>query len=99
MTVEVGSSQTLRLPRASNLDTLRWCSQVLAPLVARGMLLRRPGVVAVAERLDADRRAVRLMQRLRERYGAGPLQLRVPGRSIALVLSPDDVRRVLTESP
>jgi hypothetical protein len=56
-------------------------------------------VVALAERLDADRRAVRLLQRLTARYGPGPLRLRVPGRSVGLVLSPEDVRRVLSGSP
>jgi hypothetical protein len=30
---------------------------------------------------------------------AGPLRLSLPGRFIALAVSPDDVRRLLTESP
>lgn len=86
-------------PRASVLDTLRVGTQVMLPLVARGVIVRRPRVVALAERLDTDRRAVRRLQQLRSRYGPGPLLLRVPARPVALVLSPDHVHRVLDESP
>jgi len=72
---------------------------VVLPLATRGVILRRPPVVALAERLDLDRRAVHLLQRLRARYGPGPLRLRVPGRSVALVLSPEGVQQVLSGSP
>jgi cytochrome P450 len=99
----MGHSRTARiergLARASTLNTTRVITTVVLPLAARGVLLRRPPVVALAERLDADRRAVHLLQRLRARYGPGLLRLRVPGRSVALVLSPRDVQRVLSESP
>lgn len=87
------------LPRASVLDTLRFGALVLAPGVARGMILRRPALVALAGLLDVDRRAVGLLQRLRARYGPGPLRLQIPGRSVALVLSPAHVHRILAESP
>src|SRR4051794_4784327 len=46
-----------------------------------------------------DDRAARTLTRLRERYGPDPLPLRIPGRTLALVLHPDDVARVLEESP
>ena len=99
----MGPSRTTRvdvgLPRASTLDTTRVLTTVVLPLAARGVLLRRPPVVALAERLDLDRRAVHLLQRLRARYGPGPLRLGVPGRSVALVLSPEGVQRVLSGSP
>lgn len=85
--------------RASARDTARVTAQVLLPLVARGLIVRRPWVVAVAERIDADRRAVRLLQSLRSRYGPGPLLLRLPLRSVAVVLSPEHVHRVLDGSP
>jgi cytochrome P450 len=87
------------VPRASVLDTLRTLLRVLVPLTARGVIVRRPKVVALAERLDLDRRAVTQMQRLRRRYGAGPLLLRLPFRRLALILDPDDVHRVLEGSP
>jgi cytochrome P450 len=87
------------LPNATLLDTLKILGQVLIPLVARGVILRRTPVVAMAQRLDLDRRAVRRMQRLRRRYGSGPLVVRLPFRRIALVLDADHVHRVLQQSP
>ncbi|REE95857.1 cytochrome P450 [Thermomonospora umbrina] len=85
--------------RASVADTVRIVVGVLTPTVARGVLARRPRAVRLAELGDADGRAGRLLQRMRSRYGPGPLLLRIPGRSVAMVLSPDDVERVLTRSP
>lgn len=95
----LGGDQHPYLPRASALDTLRLGVQVLAPTVARGAIVRRPAFVALAALLDVDHRAVGLLQRLRARHGPGPLRLRVPGRAVALVLSPAHVRRILAESP
>jgi cytochrome P450 len=87
------------VPVASPADTAAALSQVLLPVVSRGVILRRPKVVAAAERLDLDRRAVERMQQLADTYGPGPLRLRVPGRDLALVLDPDDAKRVLAGSP
>ncbi|WP_198679397.1 cytochrome P450 [Thermomonospora amylolytica] len=84
---------------ASVADTLRIGALVLGPTVARGVLARRPRVVRLAEAADADRRAGRLLQRMRAKYGPGPLMLRFPVRRLALVLSSDDVGRVLAGSP
>lgn len=98
MRVERQHTDTL-LPQASLVDSLAAFNEVLVPLAARGLILRRPRVVGLEAKLDADRRAVRLMQRLRRRYGSGPLRLRVPGRSMALILSTGDVRQVLESSP
>ncbi|MEO3785087.1 cytochrome P450 [Actinocorallia sp. B10E7] len=93
------ASDKVPLIRASVADTLKVGAVVMAPTVARGVIARRPRAVALAEGLQADLRAGRLLQRLRHRYGRGPLQLSLPGRSYALLLSPEDVRRALTESP
>jgi hypothetical protein len=84
---------------ASVVDTLRAVGTVLVPLVARGVIIRRPRVAAVGERLDADRRLVRTLQRLRARYGTGPLRLRLLLRRVVLVLSHEDAHRVLDASP
>ena len=81
------------------MDTLRISASVLAPIVARGVIVRRPRVVAVLEKIDADRRAGRLLGRIADRRGPGPLLLRIPGRSVAVVLDPGDVHRVLAETP
>jgi cytochrome P450 len=97
----VGTERLARgsTPRASVPDTMRVAAGLLVPLVGRGVIVRRPKVVDAAERMGADARAVRLVQELRDRYGDGPLQLSVPGKSFALVLSPADARRVLAETP
>ncbi|MFC8923012.1 cytochrome P450 [Cellulosimicrobium sp. NPDC057127] len=87
------------LPRASVLDTLRVAGTVAVPLLARGLIVRRPGAVRLAEAVDGDRRGVRLFQRLRRTYGGGPLRLRVPGRRIVVLLAPEHVHRVLAQSP
>jgi len=85
--------------RASVTETVRVAVEALLPTLASGVIKRRPAVVAVAGKLQADRPAVGLLNRLRERHGGRPVRLRVPGRSVDLVLSPADVRDVLAETP
>ncbi|WP_433222877.1 cytochrome P450 [Dactylosporangium sp. CS-047395] len=80
-------------------DTVRCAGLVLAPMLAQGVIRRRDRVVRLAERLDLDRRGARVLGELRDRHGDGPLRLAVPGRSVAVVLSADGVRRVLTGTP
>ncbi len=87
------------IPKASFSDTLAAFIGVFLPTLAKGVIIRRPLVMAIAELLDLDRRAVRTMQRIRAEYGPGPVMLRIPGRRIALILDPQDVHRVLAESP
>ncbi|MBT2491508.1 cytochrome P450 [Streptomyces sp. ISL-96] len=85
--------------RASARDTARVAALVALPALAGGVVLRRKQGVALAARLDADRRAVKLLNELRGRYGPGPLHLRVAGRDVALPLSAEDAQRVLEETP
>jgi cytochrome P450 len=80
-------------------DTVRTAMNVLAPTLAGGVIARRPNVFGLADRLNADLRAVHHMQRLADRYGPGPVRLPIPGRSFALVLSPEQVHRILNNSP
>ncbi|MBP0445248.1 cytochrome P450 [Roseomonas sp. SSH11] len=87
------------LPRASFAETAGFLSSVVLPLLGKGVILRRPPVVAMAQRLELDRRAVETVQGLRERHGDGPLLLPVPGHPYALILSPSHVSRVLELSP
>jgi cytochrome P450 len=89
----------MALRRASGRDTAAFSADVVAPLLARGVIERRARVENALDRLDADRRAVRRMQLLRYRYGEEPLLLGVPGRQIAIVLSPAHVKRVLAAAP
>lgn len=87
------------LPQATLYDTVRAAVTVALPTVAQGVVARRPAMVSLAGKFEADRKVVRLLQQFRDRYGSGPLRLRIPGRSVAVVLSPQDVQRLLDESP
>jgi hypothetical protein len=84
---------------ASRLDTGRAFAKVLLPTLAKGVIVRRHAVTAMAEKVRADAVAVATMRRFRERYGPEPLRLRVTGRSVVLLLDPVDVARLLAESP
>ncbi|MDX6262238.1 MAG: hypothetical protein QOH84_3926 [Kribbellaceae bacterium] len=87
------------LPVASAADTGRALRDVLLPVAAQGAILRRPGMTYLAQRLAADERSLRQVGRLRDRYGEGPLLLRLPGRTLALVMQPEHVHRVLEQTP
>src|SRR5690242_20115308 len=88
-----------RARKASLPDTLRVAGLVLGPMIAQGVIRRRPRAAALAERVDANGRAVTTLQRLHDRYGDGPVLLRIPGRRLAIPFRPDDVRAVLDASP
>jgi cytochrome P450 len=81
------------------IDSVRATAVVVGPVLARGVIQRRPRAVGLAQRLNADARAVERMQVLRDRYGPGPVLLNIPGRNMALVLDAEDVFEVLNGSP
>ena len=85
--------------RASAVDTARLLSTALLPTLAGGVIKRRPLLMRLLGLLGGDERAVREIARLRDRYGDGPLPLRLPGREVAVVLSPEDVGAVLDATP
>jgi len=87
-----------QLPRASVAETAAVLAEVVLPTLAKGPIIRRPRAVAAVERLGLDSRAVRRMQRLRDAHDEGPVLLRVPGPARAVVLRPEHVHRVLTET-
>jgi cytochrome P450 len=84
---------------ASRIDTGRALATVLLPTLAKGVIVRRPGVMALAEKIQSDATAVGTMRKLRDRYGPEPLRLRITGRSVVLLIDPADVGRLLAESP
>lgn len=92
-------TNTITPAHASAADTARLLSTVLLPTIAGGVIKRRPLLMGLVGLLGGDERAVREIARLRDRYGDGPLSLRVPGREIAVVLSPSDVGAVLDATP
>ena len=87
------------LPKATISESLGVFVDVVAPNIAKGAIIRRPRMVDFAERVGLERRAVRRLQKLRERYRTGPVMLRLPVRDQAIILDPDHVRRVLASSP
>ena len=88
------------LPRRASLaDTLRVARDVLGVTIAKGIFIRRYGVVALAARAGLDRRAVMRMADLRRRYGPGPLVLRVPFMPQAIVLDHAQVGPLLERAP
>ncbi|HEX4769690.1 MAG TPA: cytochrome P450 [Bryobacteraceae bacterium] len=93
------ASESETIPEIGVADTLAALFGIFLPTVAKGVIMRRPAMLAIAEALDLDRRAIRGMQRIRDKYGSAPVRLRIPGRSFAVVLDPQDVHRVLAESP
>jgi cytochrome P450 len=95
----IGNGHAARVEMIGFLDKLGIIFDVLLPTVAKGILLRRPAMMALTERFDMDRRAIRRLQKVRDKYGNGPLLLRVLGRKHALILARDDLARVLAEAP
>jgi cytochrome P450 len=80
-------------------DTLAVLGDVVVPTLWKGPLIRRRSVVARAERQGLDDRAVRRLQKLRAKYGPGPLVLPIPFRRQAVLLSAEDAHEVLNRSP
>jgi cytochrome P450 len=84
---------------SSRLDTTRVLATVLLPTLAKGVIVRRPGVMALSEKTQSDATAIDTMRHLRDRYGPEPVRLRITGRSVAVLVDPADVGRLLAESP
>ncbi|MDD9208186.1 cytochrome P450 [Georgenia sp. 10Sc9-8] len=88
-----------QVPTTSAADGARALAGVVLPVLARGAIARRPRAVLGAQAAELDARAVRTMRHLRERYGPGPVQVRIPRRRFTFLLEPDQVHRVLNASP
>ncbi|WP_159942367.1 MULTISPECIES: cytochrome P450 [unclassified Nocardiopsis] len=80
-------------------ETARVLASVLLPNVARGVILRRPLATGLAAGLDTDRAAAGVLHGLRERHGDDPFPISLAGRRAAVVLAPEDVERLLRETP
>lgn len=87
------------LPKATVTDSAGFAAKVFIPIFAKGPIIRRPKVVGGAEKLKLEERAIEFFQKLRDKYGKGPLMVRVPGRKQSLILDPDHMRRVLDNTP
>jgi hypothetical protein len=80
-------------------DILSILKDVILPTLGKGVIVRRPWVVALSERLGLDEKAVERMQSLRAKYGSGPIVIKSLGRRTAILLDPDHVNRVLEGTP
>src|SRR3954447_6463608 len=85
--------------RASLIDTLGIFSSIMLPTFGKGILIRRPTMVAAAQRLGFDTAAIKTMQRLRRKHGPAAVLLPIPGRPQLLLLDPRDVANVLNRTP
>ncbi|GAA1216121.1 cytochrome P450 [Prauserella alba] len=84
---------------ASVAETARVAATVLAPTIAAGPITRRPAVMHLAERFDLDRRAIATLRRLRRTHHGRPVRLRLPGRSVTVLLDHADAGRMLAAAP
>jgi cytochrome P450 len=89
----------LSVPKATVSDSMATLVKVMTPTLAKGVIIRRPNMVSLAEHMALDDRAVRQLQKLSDRYGPGPLMLHAPGPPRAVLLDPGDVHRVLDNAP
>lgn len=87
------------LPKVSVADSMGFAAKVFTPIIAKGPIIRRPKVVGGAEKLNLEERAIEFFQKLRNKYGKGPLMVRVPKRKQALILDPEHMRHVLDNTP
>lgn len=87
------------LPSLGARETAGVVGDVLLPVLAGGVIVRRPSAMSLLERTGWDRRGVRRMRALRDRHGTGPLPLTVRGRAYAMVLDPGDAERILAQTP
>jgi cytochrome P450 len=87
------------LPRVSAAESVRFTGQVVLPNVIQGLFRRRSKAVAAATKTNLDKHAIGFMAGLRRKYGPGPVWAKVIKDDVLVLLSPDDVRRVLEGAP
>ncbi|MEX0791901.1 MAG: cytochrome P450 [Pirellulaceae bacterium] len=89
----------LQVPEAEILDSLKVGLGVALPTLAMGPIMRRPTMMMWAETLDLAGLGVLTLRSLRDKYGDGPLMVQMPFRHQAVILDPEDLRRVIDGSP
>jgi cytochrome P450 len=93
------SYEAQSVPKITGVRAVRVAAELGFAAIAAGVIVRRPLIMAGLERVQADAAALRVAQQLRREFGRGPVELVLPGRRIVVVLHPEDVGRVLAESP
>ena len=92
-------SRRADFPRSSLAEGLGFTALVALANVAQGLFRRRPGVVAVLDRLGVNAGGHRLLAALQRRYGGGPVWVRVGAKYMLLVFGPEQIRFVLSNAP
>lgn len=87
------------LPFLSLRDRLGVAFDVVLPSVAKGAIARRPLMMRLADRFQWDARGVRRLRAIRDKYGDGPVVLRLLTKRQAIVLTHEHALRVLEETP
>jgi cytochrome P450 len=87
------------LPSASLVENVRFNATVVVPNALQGIFYKRRGPVAKATKLNVDKQAVGLFRQLKRSYGPGPVWVRLVNKPALLMLSREDIERVLRESP
>ncbi|UMB68940.1 cytochrome P450 [Mycobacterium paraterrae] len=86
-------------PHLTGLRALAALADLGFASIAAGVLARRRNVVRALERIQADKRAVTRMHKLRAEFDGGPVELRLPGRRYVVITDPEEVGQVLEDSP
>lgn len=89
----------LQVTEAEPLDSLKVGLGVALPTVAMGPITRRPTMMMLAETFDIAGLGALTLRSLRDKYGSGPLMVQMPFRHQAVILDPEDLRRVIDGSP
>ncbi|MBT2387322.1 cytochrome P450 [Streptomyces sp. ISL-11] len=90
-----GKAAATALPVASAGENLRLTLAYLLPNYLKGAFRTRPRLAALVTRLDANRRGMAAMRRMRRRHGRGPVVVRGSAGPTLLVLDAEDVEQVL----
>lgn len=88
-----------KVSRLSWIESVATLLQAGGPLFAKGIILRRPTIVRWLQASGLERLGVAALQRVRARHGSGPAILKLGVRDEAVLVAPDDVRRLLDETP
>lgn len=80
-------------------ETARIAATVLAPAIGAGLIKRRPAAMQLVERWELDRAAITTLRRVRRAHHGRPVRLRLPGRSITVLLDPTDAGHMLAGAP
>lgn len=87
------------IPTISRLDSFRYALSQMLPNFLAGLFYPRRFWVGLLTRFHPDPLGVRIVSRLREKYGQPYLYIKLLRSKSLLVLDPDGIQRVLDNSP